>query len=68
MFPLRCLSILLLSVVFIHCDEETTETLIEMKDDKLSDEETITTTEWMEENGENEEENLFLAYFNRFWG
>lgn len=39
MLPLRCLSLLLLSVVVIHCDE-TTETLIEMKGDKLDGEET----------------------------
>ena len=39
MFPLRCLSLVLLSilVVVIHCDDET---LIEMKSDKLNVEET----------------------------
>ncbi|CRK95674.1 CLUMA_CG009132, isoform A [Clunio marinus] len=40
MFPLRCLSFLLLSALFIYCNAEATETLIEMKGDKLSDGET----------------------------
>jgi len=40
MFPLRCLSFLLLSAVVSHCDEETTESLIETKDDKLGHETT----------------------------
>jgi hypothetical protein len=47
MLPLRCLSLLLFSVVVlsVHCDEEetTTETLIEMKGDKLDVEETTET-------------------------
>jgi hypothetical protein len=51
MFPLRCLSVLLLlSFVLIHC--ETTETLIEMKGDKLKDEETTEMEHFEEENGE----------------
>lgn len=40
MLPLRCLSLLLLSAVVIYCDEEATQTLIEMKGDKLDDETT----------------------------
>lgn len=40
MFPLRCLLLLLFSAVVINCSNEATETLIEMKDDKLDVEET----------------------------
>lgn len=51
MFPLRFLSLLFLCFVFIHGDDETTETLIETKGDKLKDEET-TETEWVATDGE----------------
>jgi hypothetical protein len=47
MLPLRCLPLLLLYAVVIYCDEAT-ETLIEMKDEKLDVEET-TVPETMEE-------------------
>lgn len=40
MLPLRCLPFLLFFVVVIYCDDEATETLIEMKGDKLDVEET----------------------------
>lgn len=40
MLPLRCLSFFLLCAVAIHCDDEATETLIEMKEGKLDVEET----------------------------
>lgn len=55
MLPLRCLSLLLLSVVVIHCDE-TTETLIEMKGDKLDEQET-TESERVVEDGDGKEAN-----------
>jgi hypothetical protein len=40
MLPLRCFPLLVLLVTVIYCDEEATETLIEMKDEKLDVEET----------------------------
>lgn len=53
MLPLRCLSFLLLSAVVIYCDEEATETLIEMKGDKLDEQETTGTERVVvDENGE----------------
>lgn len=50
MFPLRCLSLLLFSAVVIHCNDVATETLIEMKGDKLGDEQT-TESERVKEKG-----------------
>lgn len=51
MFPLRCLSLVLLSALAIHCNDEASETLIEMKGDKLKDEQ-ITEIERVEEKGD----------------
>lgn len=53
MFPLRCLSLLLLGVVAFHCDDEATETLIEMKGDKLKDEQTTESVRVVEKDGKN---------------
>lgn len=55
MLPLSCLSLILLIVspVVIRCDDEaTTETLIEMKGDKLDVEETTETAETTETENE----------------
>lgn len=59
MFSMRCLSLLLLNVVvFIHCDEKATETLIEMKDDILREEKT-TESERLVEDVEGTSKNTF---------
>lgn len=39
MFPLSCLSFLLLSAVVVHCKDDKAETLIELKGDKLESKE-----------------------------
>ena len=40
MFPLRYFTLMLLSAVVIYCNDGASETLIEMKGDKLKDEQT----------------------------
>lgn len=62
MFPLRCLSLLLLGSALVHCEDVAAETLIEMKVDKLEEEKT-TEAELVVENGERKE--FVMSWFAR---
>lgn len=62
MLPLRCLSLLLLGAALIRCDDEATESLIEMKDDQLVGEKTTEAKRVVDErNGEKKD--FLMSWF-----